>query len=526
VEERRKSAVVAIVGDEPAFGAALARSLRARGITPIEISLSVLAREPPPHDLALLIGDLALDGGEVAFARLPDPKSPVGVVLRDGALAERLGAHRRGLFVILRKESADMMAADVEKALEPGRAVELGWTSLASILDLLTRSIGSRLSVDASARTELLLGDPTAVAEAIERCADELGMLAFQSRAGAAGPTVAVDELNWDDDPQTAQQSAAEMDRYRKLASQAAQSPDVPPALRFLRPPQRDPVTAAPRAHFEPLSAPSTDLAEILEPEPEREVRSSGVVPVQAASVPLHRAEDEITVPAASMLPAVLRPDLAEPAPILSPVITPMAPVIAAPLEEKKRGTPWIAIVIASALGLVAIAATAGALGYLFVLTPAEAPIAVAPEPVRAPDVAEPHVREPAVIASPVVEEPREPAAPSNMSVDDLVDRGTSNERVEAWDAARVAYEQVLAIEPSNPHALAGLARERMARGDAAGAIRFAERAVSIRRRRASYRVLLGDAYRLAGDPTRARSEYEAAAEIDPEDGEARSRLE
>lgn len=494
-ERKKQSAVVAIVGEE-VFGPALVRSLRARGMTPVEIGIEELAKKPPPHALALFIGEPALDGGEAASALLPKGHAPIAVVLRDVALAERLSAHRRGVRVVLRKESADAMAADVEKMLDPSGAAELGWTSLASILDLLTRSIGARLSVDASARTELLLGDPSAVAEAIERCADELGMLALESRAGQAGPTVAVDELNWDDDPQTAQQSAAEMNRWRKLASKPPPEPSGS-SLRFLRPPQK------PARTFEPLSAPATNLAEILEPDSQQ---ASGVVP---NVVPITKSEDEITVPGAAPLPMVLRPERAEPPPVA---------VVAAPAP--KKGASWIAIAIGLVLGAGALVGVVAA-GVLMLMRPVESPIArstraPAPAPIAEPPPAQP-------VPEPSVEQA--PPPPSNESADELVDRGMANERVNAWDAARIAYEQAIAIEPNNPHALAGLARERIQAGDAESAIRFAERAVSTRRRRASYRVLLGDAHRLAGDTARAHTEYEAALEIDPENAEARARM-
>ncbi|MCC6873023.1 MAG: tetratricopeptide repeat protein, partial [Sandaracinaceae bacterium] len=108
---------------------------------------------------------------------------------------------------------------------------------------------------------------------------------------------------------------------------------------------------------------------------------------------------------------------------------------------------------------------------------------------------------------------------------DEAVLEGLAHERAGRWEDARAAYDRALVAFAQNPHALAGLARERLAAEDAQAALRFAERASSFRRRRAEYRVLIGDAHRMAGDEAAARAEYEAALELDPNDAPALARL-
>lgn len=90
---------------------------------------------------------------------------------------------------------------------------------------------------------------------------------------------------------------------------------------------------------------------------------------------------------------------------------------------------------------------------------------------------------------------------------------------------AETLYRQALALDPRNHYAMLGIAEILMRRGDAAGAIPFIENAISRRRNRAAYRVLLGDARRDAGDAAGARRAWEEALEVDPENAAARSRL-
>lgn len=164
------------------------------------------------------------------------------------------------------------------------------------------------------------------------------------------------------------------------------------------------------------------------------------------------------------------------------------------------------------------------------------APVAVAPvvvEPVVVEPVAiEPVAIEPVVVepVEPVVAEPVAPlAAPTppapGASPDDLVRAG--DEAAEAHDHGRALdlYQQAIALDGHHPYAFAGAARASLELGRTSDAVRFAERAVANRRRRASFRVLLGDALSAAGNAERARAEWEEALSIDPDDAAARERL-
>jgi DNA-binding response OmpR family regulator len=90
---------------------------------------------------------------------------------------------------------------------------------------------------------------------------------------------------------------------------------------------------------------------------------------------------------------------------------------------------------------------------------------------------------------------------------------------------AEPLYRQALALDPRNHYAMLGIAEILVRRGDAAGAVPLIEGAIARRRNRASYRVLLGDARRDAGDAAGARRAWQDALEIEPENRAARSRL-
>jgi DNA-binding response OmpR family regulator len=120
-------------------------------------------------------------------------------------------------------------------------------------------------------------------------------------------------------------------------------------------------------------------------------------------------------------------------------------------------------------------------------------------------------------------------SAPSPGTHRDDADAMTSEaERlIAAGDTARaeVLLRRAMAEAPNNPHPVEALVRLYLSRRDGAAALPLAEKLVSLRRRRASYRVLLGDARRLQGDDAGAQAAYREALEIDPNDSRARSRL-
>jgi hypothetical protein len=631
--ERRISAIVAIVGSDEALAGALERALRDRGATVVMISTERLIEAAPPHDLAVLIGSAAHDGGEALITRMRADGRKVAVVLYEAALAERLVAHRCGASVVLRGESAPAMAHDIARIVKGEASSELGWTSLNSLVELLRQSIATRLAVDPAARAELLLGDPDAVRAAIESFADELGVLALTSRAGA-GPSVIVEDPAPQADPQ-APPSTKVADRWYDVAAPIEaltplqRPPPLPPSPRDeileFDPPfgtaLDEKLVSAPS---EPVSASATSLADLLEPDyvveievppsdappaPDDELYDeldfSEVTPVKSLAAILaaepRRASDRPTaipppmpelseastptplpprlaahshasspstppppiarhvtgsspsdapppmtkrVPASS--PSDGPPPMTKRVPASSPsdgpppmtkrtpaseprskdlLSRPSAPsradAVAAPADARR--TPWggIAIGAAATVALVLLAVIA-----LGLVDPddepreGDAPAAVAAggsEDVEVPTDDAPAVAEP----GPAVEDDGEPEDARELATTPAI----VLERQGRWEEARAAWDVALAADPNDPHALAGLARERIHAEDAEGAIRFAERAANLRRRRAYYRVLLGDAHALAGNEGEARAHYEAALALEPGYPAAQARL-
>lgn len=86
-------------------------------------------------------------------------------------------------------------------------------------------------------------------------------------------------------------------------------------------------------------------------------------------------------------------------------------------------------------------------------------------------------------------------------------------------------FRRALALDPRNHYAMLGLADIYMDRGQPNEAIPLIEGAIRRRARRSSYRVLLGDARRAAGDMAGARAAWQEALEIDPNDRLAHTRL-
>ena len=107
---------------------------------------------------------------------------------------------------------------------------------------------------------------------------------------------------------------------------------------------------------------------------------------------------------------------------------------------------------------------------------------------------------------------------------DVLVARASPLIRTNPADAQRLLEEAVLRDE-RNPHAAAGLAETHLASGNLREALHWAEQAISLRRRRAEYRLLLGDVLRADGKIDEARRAYRQALRYDPDDRDARARL-
>lgn len=151
----------------------------------------------------------------------------------------------------------------------------------------------------------------------------------------------------------------------------------------------------------------------------------------------------------------------------------------------------------------------------------AEAPVAVA----VVPDVAVPAeavvASAPAKPEAPVAEEPAQRVVIS----DDPVAAGDSLFRGGDLDAALVQYEAGLRADSRDHHAMEGLARIHLARGNAAEALPFAEQMVKRRPKRAAYRVLHGQALLGVGDRAGARRAFQEALTLEPGNSEARRLL-
>jgi Flp pilus assembly protein TadD len=78
---------------------------------------------------------------------------------------------------------------------------------------------------------------------------------------------------------------------------------------------------------------------------------------------------------------------------------------------------------------------------------------------------------------------------------------------------------------PTNAHPVEDLARLHLRRGNGAGAVFWANKYATLRSRRASAHILLGDARRLAGDSDGAQVAYEQALRIEPDSRDAMRRL-
>lgn len=568
---------------------ALAAALEGEGAEVSVAALHELGRHAGAH--LVLVGKAAVDGGKHALANAPAGAAAT-VVLPRGAAAARIAAIALGLRVVEPAEPAQLARAILERlASPPDRA--LGWTELGPLLDAVAARVALRLGADQSRGLQLRLGDAGEVADLIERYAVELAALSHETRApDSLGPQVAVDELSWDDDPQTQRLEDEEVARWRRLS---AREPS-PKMIRGLAKAHADDgaewAKGVPRSDIVPAETSPGRL-----PAPGR--LPSGVIPgvigddgpaTKPAMFPLplvQRIDHDIEETAPR--PAITDEDLsepeedlvdadlagasdetlirdAEPLPALPPIaelppseratVPERLPLPAAP--PSREATPPPSSITASSrpsklplvfgLGVIALGALAVLVGVgLFAFAGTESIGAVATaSPARPPAALEQATEGVAPVAEVVVEAaPPEPpaarapvveappiaapiAAPEPLDEDALRARsdalvadGQAAEREGDWAAARAAYQGAVEVYDGNPHAHAGLARERLQMQDADSALFHARRAASLRRRRAEYQVLLGRAHRLAGDAAAARAAFDRALELDPEDREA-----
>jgi len=202
-----------VVGDADG---ALAKALSSRGAEASSVGFHELTRLEPGW--IVLLGKAAVDGGRLALETAPEG-SRIIVVLPRGAAAERLAALTLGARVAEPHPDPTEQAAAIVEALEGDPPKALGWTDVGSLLDAARARLVRELGAEQRG-LQLELGSAAAVAAALDRFAAEVAGLTAQTRGpDALGPSVAVAELSWDDDPQTLQQKSSEVARWRRLSA-------------------------------------------------------------------------------------------------------------------------------------------------------------------------------------------------------------------------------------------------------------------------------------------------------------------
>jgi hypothetical protein len=169
------------------------------------------------------------------------------------------------------------------------------------------------------------------------------------------------------------------------------------------------------------------------------------------------------------------------------------------------------------------------------VTTPVNIATAAAAAPVEEPVAVAPSANGASVMEAEEAAPLRAPML-STIPLDDLVDPPNA-EVAPTLSAARTELKAgrvkeaeallrpMLDKHPDDPHLSEALAQTLLARGAAVEAVAYAQKSVKKRPKRASYRVLLGDALRRAGDEPSAKLAYREALALDPKAREAQKRL-
>ena len=208
-------------------------------------------------------------------------------------------------------------------------------------------------------------------------------------------------------------------------------------------------------------------------------------------------------------------PSLPQPLLAIAPTASAEVPAASSNVETElvaKKAGPSTAIKIA---GAAALAIGLGATAWFATQSsntepspsptaPRAAPTAAAAEPAEAPPAPGAHVAPAKVVAAPVAA----PTAPATAA---------------AVPPTPAPATQVEA--PSSTHMMEEQARGYLREGHADLALPLAQKLVAARRKRADYRVFLGDVLRTLGNGEAARDAWHEALELEPNNAMARARL-
>jgi hypothetical protein len=203
------------------------------------------------------------------------------------------------------------------------------------------------------------------------------------------------------------------------------------------------------------------------------------------------------------------------------PLAEPAAPVA-------RRGVPTNATAAAPSQPTAATAPAAAApqaeVAQPTVAAPAPAASSKTAPKAAAATAPQPQAPKPVVAAAPSAA-PMLDDAPINADNDQLISLARKALAEENAAQAEALARRALAKEAGDHHAMEVLARALIDQDRGPEAVAFARRIVDKRKKRVPYRLLLGDALLMVGDAAGARREWQAAAELEPNNREVKQRL-
>lgn len=206
--------MLTIVGDDDR--GALAAALRRLGPGVVHRRVAELGPEDGP---IVAVGMAASDGGATLRRRIGDATRLLVVLPSEPeqSVIARLEAFRHGAEVIEASVTARTADAIVAR-LRHDAPDAFGWIEIGALIEAVGARVGARLGAGRSARTQLLLGDGRAVAVAVDQLAEAIADLCSATKVASLRP-IRVDDLSWDEDPQTMEADAGEIERWRRMAA-------------------------------------------------------------------------------------------------------------------------------------------------------------------------------------------------------------------------------------------------------------------------------------------------------------------